>query len=236
MNVRMGGLVKQQLKWLMVGTFALITACSGNGGSLGDSHTYSAKIMNWPSPKTGSVRLNVGDSVTGFKGAAVAVDANGNFSNLVFPGKALVASALSVSNNQNCTTGSVTYTPNTVKIGSGVIQVLNATSQVAGTISEATRDPAAINSEPAVGDKVAFRFFADGNLTISGTCATGNPASSTTYDVNMSAGWNLVIGEVTGVTGKTTTSAKFTSSALPADAKLYYSVGANPLLGGVFNP
>jgi hypothetical protein len=228
--------MNQRLRWLALGVLALTTACGGNGASLGDSPTYSGKVVNWPSPKTGSVRLNVGDSVTGFKGAAVAVDANGNFSNLVFPGKSLVTSALSVPGPQTCTTGSLTFTPNTVKIGTGTIQVLNSTTQVAGTITEATRNPAEVSSGPVLGDKQIVRLFTEGNVSVTGTCNAGGSSPTITYDINLSTGWNVIVAEITGVSGKTTTTGKYTSSALPADTKLYYSTGAFPLFHSALNP
>ncbi len=228
--------MNQRLKWLGFAVLGLATACGGNGGSQGDSPTYSGKIVNWPSPKTGLVRLNVGDSVTGFKGAAEAVNANGSFSNLVFPGKTLVTSALTVPGTQTCTTGSLTFTPNTVKIGMGTIQILNSTNQVAGTITEATRDPAETSSGPVVGDKQIARLFAEGNVSVNGTCNVGGSSPTITYDINLSTGWNVIVAEITGVNGKTTTTGKYTSSALPADTKLYYSTGAFPLFYDALNP
>jgi hypothetical protein len=224
--------MKKQLGAVTLGAVALLTGCSGMGFG-GDSPTFSGKIANWPAGKTGSIKVVAG-SGAGVSGAAVPVDASGNFSNVAFPGATALAAVTTVISAPTCSgTGTVTASSTTAKTTNAGFQILNSTNANAGSVIEATRDPSAISAAPAVGDKILGRIFTDTAFTIKGTCTTSG--TTTTYDVALAVGWNLLIGEVTAVNGTTTTAAKFYAGGLPGDAKLLYAASGAALGMNFFN-
>ena len=221
--------MNQKYGWMAIGLIGLTTACGGGFG--GDGPTANGKIVNWPAGKTGSLRVAVGSGNTAVNGGAVTVDASGNFSSLPFPGSAAVTTSLTPAGTVTCANGSVTVTPNTVKAGGASLQILNGANASAGNVVEANIDPTTANNTPTVGTKLFVRLYADSNATISGTCTSGGV--TTTYDINLSTGWNVVSLEATAVTGNAATAIKY-GTGLSGDAKFYYSAGANPLSLNLF--
>lgn len=212
---------------LGIGLLALSTACSG-GGSGGDSPTYSGKIIDWPATKTGSISVVTSGNSTTSASLKTAVDANGNFSNLAFPGLQAVTPTLPSTPANFCSTAGVTATPATTKVITGNLTIFNTAGATTGNVTESNRPIATISANPAVGDKFIFRVFADGNLKVSGACTSAT--STVTYDMNFSSGWNVAVAEVTAVTGTTATTAKFYTGGLPGGINLYYTAsGSNTL-------
>lgn len=223
--------MNQKYGWMAIGLLGLSTACSGGGGFGGDGPTGSGKIVNWPAGKTGSLRVVAGSGNTAVNGTAVSVDASGTFSNLPFPGSAAVAASLTAPGTVECANGSITVTPSTLKASGASLQVLNGANAAAGGLTEANFDITIPNTTPSVGMKQFVRLFADSNAKLSGSCMSGG--TTTTYDVNLSTGWNVIFLEVTAVTGNVVTGIKV-ASGLSGDAKFYYSAGANPLSLNLF--
>ena len=215
---------------LGIGLLAFSTACSG-GGFGGDSPTYSGKIVDWPAAKTGSVIVGIPvPSNPPVTGQPATVDVNGNFSSLMFPsGKNLALSETT----SPCTQAA--WNPTTVKGAVGTIGVLNSANANAGQVVEGTKNFNSSGSTAVVGDKQVLRFYVDVNATLKGTCTSGNPSSTTIFDLNLTAGWNVVVLEVTKVSGTTVTEGKATSGSLPINSKLFFSAsGAALSIGNLF--
>lgn len=190
-----------------------LTACPSPAvppASNPDGSTISGKIDNWPAGKTGKISAPLLFGAT--TSAAVAVSADGSFSNLVLPTPApadlspVIAECASLATPSDGTLALV-Y-PLTVQ---------NTSGADAGLVLQANATQASFLA-PANGSTIVLRYYVENDLKINGSCGGSGSITTNYNNVSFKKGWNVVL-DSRSADG---TSDTFSNGAISSDVKFSF--------------
>jgi len=176
----------------LAGCGSLLSVIGGGGGESfvhGNNPTISGKLINWPGG-TGTIynvhsepqEIGQTNPMTGH------VQEDGSFTiTLTYP-----PSWNGLDTLDDCG-GAVQISDPNVQVTEFMAQVKDANGRIVGGAEE--RNTA--STDPAVGNKWIMYIFAEGDVSIHGTCTQG---AKTEVNVDLKAGWNAVVYEITDVT------------------------------------
>ncbi len=202
---------------LFVAMTVLFTACpggiiGGNPNALGDSLSISAKIANWTTGRTATVRFQT--SLVGTPDQVILAESlvatDGTFS-LTVPASVVKDNLLRQFRGA-CTT--YTVSPPDFKSMILALSVFDAAEKQIGRIFLANQP--VLNTNP-VGIKSALYFYANQHFTAKGPCFSSDYQQN--WDINGSTGWNVILGEKISDSGEV----NFTSTSIPTDLKWYFT-------------
>ena len=171
-------------RFLAVFTVALLGACGGDSGALGDSPTVSGQVTLPGRNASGwTMQARVGNAM-----ATAPIDAAGRFSIQLPGGDALTGALGSSSFSIGCNMNQVSVSPSTVR------SVTASFAIIANNQPFQQPTPVTIGAKSGAFDtlSVAYVFF-DHDASASGTvnCLGGDFPS--TVDVNVRKGWNVLL-------------------------------------------
>jgi hypothetical protein len=198
-----------------------LTACPGGTGGSGTPAltSISGQISNWLTGKTGTLGTLVSSSGGQSPVQTQAtIDASGNFK-IDLPSTDAMAPLISAGSVTNPCAG-VTATPNVKGAGLNLI-IQNASKANIGNVFLASTDPSVPGTTSYT---VAIYFYVNSDWNASGSCTTTAGSTTSTFNIQAKAGWNIVIGTVTQ--GAIT----YTNGAIPSNVK-WISTGDLTKLG-----